>query len=187
MYVNNLLSVSAGIDVSSGQGPQPICTKVQGWPRTNDWSYVMVSGMAQIYLTSLTFTTQCIFCVDLWMSLFYIEREARSIGCPLVCWPLHMHYDASVLMLLSAGELYSSFASSLWVALESVTQQRQYPLAHLNWYSWSTGYSYEYTKLTGRLGKENVWELLVWPSPQPITTHVWCVYAHSSRSTCQQG
>ena len=65
MYVNNLLSGSAGIDVSSGQGPQPICTKVQGWPHTNDWSYVMVSGMAQIYLTSLTFTTQCIFCVDL--------------------------------------------------------------------------------------------------------------------------
>ena len=114
------------------------------------------------------------------MSLFYIEREAWSIGCPLVCWPLHMHYDASVLMLLSAGELYSSFASSLWVALESVTQQRQYPLAHLNWYSWSTGYSYEYTKLTGRVGKENVWELLVWPSPQPITTHVWwCVYMHT--------
>ena len=114
------------------------------------------------------------------MSLFYIEREAWSIGCPLVCWPLHMHYDASVLMLLSAGELYSSFASSLWVALESVTQQRQYPLAHLNWYSWSTGYSYEYTKLTGRLGKENVWELLVGPSSQPITTHVWwCVYMHT--------
>ena len=122
------------------------------------------------------------------MSLFYIEREAWSIGCPLVCWPLHMrYYDASVLMLLSAGELYSLLTSSLWVALESVTQQRQYPLAHLNWYSWSTGYSYEYTKLTGRLGKENVWELLVWPSSQPITTHVWCVYAHSSRSTCKQG